>query len=62
MQGVEFVDAKGDMLYVTCESAVRSKVIANLENAGFKIGGISTKEPTLEEAFVKLISHEEGET
>ncbi len=62
LEGVENVDAKDDTLFVTCESSVRSRVITNLEKAGLKIAGIKTIEPSLEEAFVKLISTGEGGT
>ena len=61
LKGVEAVDAKDDTLFVTCESSVRSRVITNLEKAGLKIAGIKTIEPSLEEAFVKLISKDEGD-
>ena len=60
LEGVEAVDAKDDMLFVTCESSVRSRVIAVLEKAGLKIDNIKTIEPSLEEAFVKLISKDDG--
>ena len=60
LEGVEASSASMDTLFITCESSVRSHVITLLENAGFTIGGIKTKEPTLEEAFVKLISDREG--
>jgi ABC-2 type transport system ATP-binding protein len=59
LDGVETADAKGDTLFVTCESHVRSHVIAALEEAGFKVANIKTIEPSLEDAFVKLI---EGDT
>jgi ABC-2 type transport system ATP-binding protein len=59
LDGVETADAKGDTLFVTCESHVRSHVIAALEEAGFKVVNIKTIEPSLEDAFVKLI---EGDT
>jgi len=58
--GVEAVDVKGDTLFVTCESSIRSHIITALQNAGFKIDNIKTIEPSLEEAFVKLISKDEG--
>jgi ABC-2 type transport system ATP-binding protein len=58
--GVEAIDVKNDTLFVTCESSARSKVITTLEEAGHKIDNIKTVEPSLEEAFVKLISTEEG--
>jgi ABC-2 type transport system ATP-binding protein len=60
LKGVEIAEAKDDTLFVTCESSVRSQVITTLEEAGLKIDNIKTVEPTLEEAFVKLISKDEG--
>jgi ABC-2 type transport system ATP-binding protein len=60
LKGVEAVDAKDDTLFVTCESSVRSHVITTLEDAGLKIDNIKTIEPSLEEAFVKLVSEDEG--
>ncbi|MCX6667915.1 MAG: ABC transporter ATP-binding protein [Euryarchaeota archaeon] len=59
LDGVETADAKGDTLLVTCEPHVRSHVMAALEEAGFKVANIKTIEPSLEDAFVKLI---EGDT
>jgi len=60
IEGVEAADVKGDTLFVTCESSIRSQIITALQNAGFKIDNIKTIEPSLEEAFVKLISTDEG--
>jgi len=60
LEGVESVEAQGDILFVTCGPTVRSKVITSLEEAGYEIVDIKTIEPSLEEAFVKLISTEEG--
>jgi len=60
LKGVEAVDAKDDKLFITCESSVRSRVITTLEEAGLKIDNIKTIEPSLEEAFVKLISKDES--
>ena len=54
-EGVEAVDAKEDRLYVTCDAAIRMLVINALEKAGFKINNIKTIEPSLEDAFVKLV-------
>lgn len=59
IDGVEVADAKGDILFVTCDTQVRSHIIAALEEAGFKVVNIKTIEPSLEDAFVKLI---EGDT
>jgi len=58
LKGVEFVEAKKDILFVTCESAIRSKVITTLEKEGFNIIDIRTIQPSLEEAFVKLVEED----
>ncbi|MFW6121884.1 MAG: ABC transporter ATP-binding protein, partial [Petrotogales bacterium] len=55
LEGVEAFDAKGDTLFVTCESSTRIHIITALQNAGFKIDNIKTIEASLEDAFVKLI-------
>jgi len=59
IKGLDTVYAKGDILSVTCDSHVRSRIISVLEDAGFKVSNIKTIEPSLEDAFVKLI---EGDT
>ncbi len=58
LKGIEAVDAKDNKLFVTCESSVRSQVITKLEEAGLKIDNIKTIEPSLEDAFVKLIERD----
>jgi ABC-type multidrug transport system ATPase subunit len=55
LKGVEAVDAKDNSLFVTCVSSIRSQVITLLEESGLKIENIKTIEPSLEDAFVKLI-------
>jgi ABC-type multidrug transport system ATPase subunit len=55
IKGVEATDAKGDILILTCESSAKSYIISALQKTGLKIDNIKTKEPTLEDAFVKLI-------
>jgi ABC-2 type transport system ATP-binding protein len=55
LEGVENVESKENNLFVTCETNLRSKVITTLEKEGYKIVNIKTIEPTLEDAFVKLI-------
>ncbi len=54
-QGVEAVEVNGDVLSVTCESQIRSKIISSLGEAGFVIDNIKTIEPSLEDTFIKLI-------
>lgn len=60
VEGVEGASAEGDKLSVTCDVAVRLHVITALKEGGISIQGFKTIEPSLEEAFVKLISKDEG--
>jgi ABC-type multidrug transport system ATPase subunit len=60
IEGVEEVVAKGDTLLVTCDAAARPKVIAAMQERGLGIDDFRTEEPSLEEAFVKLLSDEGG--
>jgi ABC-2 type transport system ATP-binding protein len=55
MKGIQDYTAKGDVLYITCDSSLRVKVINALEKAKLEIKDIKTIEPSLEEAFIKLI-------
>ncbi|MHA1686041.1 MAG: ABC transporter ATP-binding protein [Candidatus Heimdallarchaeaceae archaeon] len=55
MSGVEDPYANKDSLFLTCDSSIRSKIITSLENAGYKISNLRTFEPSLEDAFVKLV-------
>ena len=55
IEGVESSEAKDDTLYITCDSTIKSQIITALQNAGLIINNIKTKEPSLEDAFVKLI-------
>ena len=54
--GVEAADAEGDKLVVTCEADARMGVITALKEAGIEIRDFRTIEPSLEDAFVKMIS------
>ena len=49
------MDAKDDTLSITCESTAKSKIIASLEKAKYRIINIKTIEPSLEDTFIKLI-------
>ncbi len=60
IEGVDEVVAKGDTLLVTCDAAARPKVIAAMQARGLRIDDFRTEEPSLEEAFVKLLSDEGG--
>jgi ABC-type multidrug transport system ATPase subunit len=61
IKGVKEVSAEGAILYVTCGSKVRAKVIDHLSHLDLEIEDFRTTEPSLEDAFVKLIEKEEGE-
>jgi ABC-2 type transport system ATP-binding protein len=56
IDGVDDVSVKGDTLYVICDSQLRLTVIEKLKENGMEITDFKTKEPSLEDAFVKLIS------
>jgi ABC-type multidrug transport system ATPase subunit len=58
--GVEEVSVKDDTMLVTCEPAARLRVMTALQDRGLDIQDFRTIEPSLEEAFVKLLSDEEG--
>ena len=59
--GIEDIWVKQDVLYINCESTLRSTIIALLENAGMHITHVKTVEPSLEDAFVKLIDDRRGD-
>jgi len=61
IEGLEDVNVVDNTLYITCRSQMRSQVITSLEGAGLKIENIKTIEPSLEDAFVKLISEKKGD-
>ena len=58
IEGVEDAKAEGDRLTVVCSPPARSEVVAKLKGMGVVIQDFKTFEPTLEEAFLKMISHE----
>jgi ABC-2 type transport system ATP-binding protein len=57
--GVEGAYAKGDVLYITSHATARAKVLALIEGKGLTISNFKTVEPSLEEAFVKLVTQDE---
>jgi ABC-2 type transport system ATP-binding protein len=59
IKGIEKISAKEDILYITCDSSVRIKVINALEKAGMEVKDIKTFEPSLEDAFMKLLFEKE---
>ena len=59
--GVESAEAKGDTMYVICDSSARPKVLNVLEGEGYEIADFKTQETSLEDVFVKLVSGKEEE-
>ncbi|UCF08447.1 MAG: ABC transporter ATP-binding protein, partial [Thermoplasmata archaeon] len=59
VKGVEDAKAMGDTMHVTCDSTARPKVLNALENEGYEIADFKTKETSLEDVFVRLVTEEE---
>jgi ABC-2 type transport system ATP-binding protein len=59
IKGILSLDIKEDKLIITCESTFRMNIITEIKNQGFDVKDIQTFEPTLEEAFIKIISRSE---
>jgi len=53
IKGVEKVDVKDRIMDVSCEPKTKSKVIIAIEKAGGNIINLKTKEPSLEEVFMR---------
>jgi len=52
-KGVEKIEVKDRIIDVSCEPITKSKVIIAIEKAGGNIINLKTKEPSLEEVFMK---------
>jgi ABC-2 type transport system ATP-binding protein len=53
---IEYVTVKDDTLTITCDSAARMKVMTMLKENGLEIVDFKTIDPSLEDAFVRLLS------
>lgn len=53
LPGVETVNVKGNVLEIVCEGAMKAKVILAISTAGGNILNLQTKEPSLEEVFMR---------
>lgn len=53
LPGVEHVQSKGNTLDIVCDGAMKAKVILAITNAGGIIQNLQTKEPSLEEVFMR---------
>ena len=56
IEGVEDVTAKDDTMTITCDAGARLRLMIQMQEGGLVIKDFRTIEPTLEEAFVKLLS------
>ncbi len=53
LPGVDHVESKGNTLEIVCDGAMKAKVILAITNAGALIQNLQTKEPSLEEVFMR---------
>jgi ABC-2 type transport system ATP-binding protein len=53
LPGVETVKIQGNTLEILCDGAMKAKVIVAISSAGGNIVNIQTKEPSLEEVFMR---------
>jgi len=60
LKGIDSIEVKENILIVTCEPNVKTKIITILDKSGFNIVDFITIEPSLEEAFIKMITTDEG--
>jgi ABC-2 type transport system ATP-binding protein len=61
IHGIESIDIKEDVLLITCDSAERINIISTIKDKGFNVKDIKTIEPSLEEAFMKIITKDDME-
>jgi len=54
-RGISDIQVKGDVVTMTCDPTMRGKIITLLEDNGYTLANIKTIEPSLEDAFLKLV-------
>ena len=59
VKGVQEVTVKEDDLVITCDTALRLEVLISLKEGGLNVQDFRTVEPSLEEAFVRLLTSKE---
>jgi ABC-2 type transport system ATP-binding protein len=59
IEGIISIDLKGDKIVITCEPSARINIISEIKNIGYDVKDVKTFEPSLEEAFMKLINKDE---
>ncbi|HIH01456.1 TPA: DUF4162 domain-containing protein [Thermoplasmata archaeon] len=60
IEGVQDVSVDDEALTVTCETEARMNVMAALRERSVAVKDFKTIDPSLEEAFVKLLTGKEG--
>jgi ABC-type multidrug transport system ATPase subunit len=58
VEGVERVNIKGNTIEISCSAKTRAKVIVAADKNGAKIKNLQTKEPDLEEIFMRFTEEE----
>jgi ABC-2 type transport system ATP-binding protein len=53
LPGVDTVTVKGNTIEIVCDGAMKAKVILTITNAGGNIQNLQTKEPSLEDVFMR---------
>jgi ABC-2 type transport system ATP-binding protein len=53
INGVQLVENIGNIIHITCDSKTKSKIILSIEKSGGNILNIHTKDPSLEDIFMK---------
>ena len=53
IQGVDHIDVQGKYMHITCDGKTKAKVITAISSVGGNIVNLQTKEPSLEEVFMK---------
>lgn len=53
LPGVESIKVKGNTIDIVCDGAMKAKVILAISTAGANIQNLQTKEPSLEEVFMR---------
>jgi ABC-2 type transport system ATP-binding protein len=59
INGILSIEISKDKLIITCNPSDRINIISEIKNQGFNIKDMKTIEPSLEEAFMKLITKDE---
>jgi ABC-2 type transport system ATP-binding protein len=54
IKGIEKIDIRDNNIDVICDSRAKARVIITIEKTGGKIINIHTKDPSLEEVFMKF--------